>query len=121
MAQSQSVDDVREDSNAAVCACSSLVSSSCHCTGSVEATIASLFVTAVSGYPVSGAKLLSVRWTEELEAVLCLSVGASEAGEIHEETLCLCSSACTVGQSESVEAVRAAAAAAGDEAGKGEL
>ena len=122
VAQSQSVDVVREDSSAAVCACSSLVSSRWHCTGiSGEATIASLFVTAVSGCPVSDAKLLSAHWTEEMEAMLCLRVGVSEACASHEETLCLCSSACTVGQSESVEAVRVAAAAAGDEADKGKV
>ena len=70
---------------------------------------------------MSGAELLSVHWKEEMEALLCLSVGVSEACESHELTLCLSSGACTVGQTESVEAVRAAAAAAGDEAGKVKL
>ena len=122
IAQSQSVEAVREDSSAAVCDCSSLVSSRCHCTGnSGKATIASLFVTAVNGCWVSGAELLFVHWTEEMEAILCLSSGESEACESHEETLCLSSGARTVGQNESEEAVRAAAAAVEDEAGKGKL
>lgn len=111
---------VREESSAAVRACSSLVSSRCNSSGrSGTDSIASLFVTAVTGYSVSGMELLSVHWIEEMEAMLCLSVGVSEACEDHEEMLRLCSGACTAGQSESVEAIRVAAAAAGEEAGKG--
>lgn len=111
------MEEVREDSSAAVCAWSSLVSSRCHCTsGDTICLCTGASVT-------SWIELISVHWTEGREAMLCLCDSISEACEKHEDTLCLGCGECTAGQSDSVEAIRAAAAAAGDaaadEAGKG--
>lgn len=70
----------------------------------------------IEGDPRHGTGVLCGSSTEDAEAVLCLSVGMSEACDDHEEMLCLWLGAWTAGEFKPVEAVMAAA---GPGTGKG--